>query len=83
MENNGYEIMKAITRMAKDDNKGLRMTATLVTVSREKRGSIVGFGIEDECGDDAELQLRGLPGKYIACAFFIDRKELEDYLKDE
>ena len=32
------------------------------------------------CGDDAKAQTIGLPGKYMACAFFIDREELKKYL---
>lgn len=68
--------------MAEDDNTGLRMTATLVNVSEESRGSVVGFGTEKICGDDAKLQIQtGLPGEYLACAFFIKRSELEKYIQ--
>lgn len=80
MNNDGYKVLDAIKRMAADDNKGLRMTTTIVNVEDDPRGSIVGFGIEKVCGDDAKAQTMGLPGKYIACAFFIDREELKKYL---
>lgn len=80
MNNNGYKILDAIKRMAADDNKGLRMTTTIVDVNNDPRGSIVGFGTEKVCGDDAKAQIMGLPGKYMACAFFIDREELNKYL---
>ena len=79
--NEGHKILSAIRQMAADDNKGLRMSTTLVDVKNDPRGSIVGFGTEKQVGDDAYLQTMGLPGKYIACAFFIDRQELEKYLK--
>ena len=56
------------------------MTTTIVDVKDDPRGSIVGFGTEKVCGDDAKAQTMGLPGKYMACAFFIDREELKKYL---
>lgn len=80
MNNNGHKVLDAIKRMAADDNKGLRMTTTIVDVKDDPRGSIVGFGTEKVCGDDAKAQTMGLPGKYMACAFFIDREELNKYL---
>lgn len=80
MNNNGNKILDAIKRMAADDNKGLRMTTTIVDVKDDPRGSIVGFGTEKVCGDDAIAQTMGLPGKYMACAFFIEREELKKYL---
>jgi len=77
MNSDGNKILDAIKRMAADDNKGLIMTTTIVD---DPRGSIVGFGTEKVCGDDAFAQTMGLPGKYMACAFFIDREELKKYL---
>ena len=56
------------------------MSTTIVDVKDDTRGSIVGFGTEKDCGDDAKAQTIGLPGKYMACAFFIDREELKKYL---
>ncbi len=82
MNENGYKVLDAIKRMAADDNKGLRMTTTLVDVKDDLRGSIVGFGTEKVCGDDAKAQIVGLPGEYMACAFFIKRSELQKYLKE-
>ena len=68
MNSDGNKILDAIKRMAADDNKGLRMTTTIVD------------GTEKVCGDYALTQTMGLPGKYMACAFFIDREELKKYL---
>lgn len=79
MKNEGSKILDAIKRMAEDNNKGLRMTTTVVDVKDDPRGSIVGFGTEKECGEDAKAQMMGLHGKYMACAFFIDREELKKY----
>lgn len=83
MDNNrGAKVLAAIQKMARDNNQGLRMTTTLVNVSEEVRGSIVGFGTEKEMGDDAKLQIQtGLPGEYLACAFFIKRSELDKYIQ--
>lgn len=83
MENNrGTNVLAAIQKMAEDDNHGLRMTTTLVSVSEESRGSVVGFGTEKPMGDDAKFQIQtGLPGEYLACAFFIKRSELEKYIQ--
>jgi hypothetical protein len=72
-------ILDIVKAMSEDNNHGIRMSTTLVDVRNDPRGSIVGFGTEKECGDDAELQVKGLPGKYMICAFFIDREELEKY----
>lgn len=80
MNSDGNKILDAIKRMAADDNKGLIMTTTIVDVKDDPRGSIVGFGTEKVCGDDAFAQTMGLPGKYMACAFFIVREELKKYL---
>ena len=46
MNSDGNKILDAIKRMAADDNKGLRMTTTIVDVKDDPRGSIVGFGVE-------------------------------------
>lgn len=81
MNSDGNKILDAIKRMAADDNKGLRMSTTIVDVKDDPRGSIVGFGTEKDCGDDAKAQTIGLPGKYMACAFFIDREELKNTYK--
>lgn len=83
-EDRGANILAAIQQMAMDNNQGLRMTTTLVNVTEEQRGSIVGFGTEKEMGDDARSQIRtGMPGEYLACAFFIKRSELKKYLEHE
>lgn len=79
MKNEGSKILDAIKRMAEDNNKGLRMTTTVVDVKDDPRGSIVGFGTEKICGEDAKAQMMGFHGKYMACAFFIDREELKKY----
>ena len=75
----GANILAAIQQMAMDNNQGLRMTTT-----EDQRGSIVGFGTEKEMSDDAKFQIRtGMPGEYLACAFFIKRSELKKYLEHE
>ena len=50
MNNDGNKILDAIKRMAADDNKGLRMTTTIVDVKDDPRGSIVGLGLKKFAG---------------------------------
>lgn len=50
----GYKVFEAISRMAKEGIQGGIVSTTLVNVSREIRGSVVGFGFGNEYGDDAE-----------------------------
>lgn len=50
MNNDGNKILDAIKKMAADDNKGLRMSTTIVDVKDDPRGSIVGFGTEKIVG---------------------------------
>jgi len=73
------DILTRIKMMAEDNNQGLIMTTNLVDIRNDPRGSIVGFGVERKLSDDIEIQLIGLPGKYMCCAFFIDREELKNY----
>lgn len=79
--NSGLNVLKAVIEMAKDDNRGLAMSTTLVSVQDETRGSVIGFGAEHRFGEDVKRQiLQGEEGEYFACAFFINRKELLKYL---
>ncbi len=81
-ENLGLKILKAVIEMAKDDNYGLAMSTTLVSVQEEIRGCVIGFGAEQRFGEDLKRQiLYGEEGEYFACAFFINRKELIKYLE--
>lgn len=73
------KTLKAIMKMAEDNNCGLRMSTTLTGVKEDPRGAIVSFGVEKTDGEDARLQLAGLPNKYMICCFFIDREEFEKY----
>jgi hypothetical protein len=58
------------------------MSKTLVQVSYEARGAVVGFGTSVKNGKDAEMQITGIEGNYMCVAFFINRKELEKYYKE-
>lgn len=83
-ENSGIKVLKAVVEMAKDDNYGLAMSTTLVSVQEEIRGSVIGFGAEQKFGKDVKRQiLHGEEGEYFACAFFIKRKELIKYLEKQ
>ena len=81
MEHKEKFYLGAILKMAEEDNKGVQMSTTLLEVKKDPRGAIVSFGVSEECAEESEPQILGLPSKYIACVFFIDRKELRKHLK--
>lgn len=82
-ENRGSKVLTAIKQMAEDNNQGLKMSTTLVNISEEQRGFVVGFGTDKDTGNDIKFQiLTEQPGDYMACAFFIKRSELQKYLKE-
>lgn len=73
------KTLEAIAKMAADDNKGLRMTTTIVNVVSTHYGKEVTFGTDAQSGNSAHLQMMGLPSEDLCVAFFINRKELEKY----
>lgn len=77
MEKN--DILNAIARMAEDDNKGLKMSYTVIEANT--LGSVCGvkFRTDLDTAKDAALQAMGLPNDNICVAFFISRKELLKY----
>ena len=77
----GAETLKAICRMAEDDNKGLKMTITVNGVYTQDNISTVTFQVDKDVIASADLQSFGIEGDYMCCAFFIDRKELRKYKK--
>lgn len=83
-KSNGFKVLNAIVKMAEDDNKALSMSNTIVSVYDDRRGTVVGFGVEREKGDDVRKQLfQDNEGKYLAVCFFIEKEELKKYLKEE
>ena len=64
-------------RMIKDDNKGIQMSTTIVKVTDDQRGSIIGFGVENHIGSDAKFQLAGFNGEYMIFCMAVNRKEFE------
>lgn len=70
--------LEVMQRMAEDDNKGIAMSTTKVSVQFKPQGAVIGFGLEKQFGEDFENQLHfGIDGDYIFVCFAIDRKELE------
>lgn len=72
-------VLDIIKKMAEDDNKGLVMSTTVAKVENDPRGAIVGFGVEQSAGNAVRPSVYGLPSRYMAFAFFIDREEYKKY----
>jgi hypothetical protein len=73
------EILKAIYRMAEDDNKGIMMTTTILNACINDDISEVTFQVSEAVASSAKLQSLGIAGEHMCCAFFINRKELKKY----
>ena len=73
------KLLYIIKQMIEDDNKGLIMSMTVPKVDYDPRGAIVGFGVDQSIGDAVRPSVYGLPSKYMAFAFFIDREEYKKY----
>lgn len=72
-------LLDIIKQMIEDDNKGLIMSTTVPKVEYDSRGAIVCFGVEQSIGDAVRPSVYGLPSRYMAFAFFIDREEYKKY----
>lgn len=69
--------LSVFDRMVKDDNKGIQMSTTIVKVTDDPRGSIIGFGVENHIGRDAKFQLSGFNGEYMIFCMAVNQKEFE------
>jgi hypothetical protein len=68
--------LSVMDRMVKDNNQGISLSTTLVSVTEVKQGSVIGFGVVSKYGDDAKVQIDiGVPGKYMFMCFAIDITE--------
>lgn len=50
MNNDGNKILDAIKKMAADDNKGLRMSTTIVDVKDDPRAQLLALGLKKIVG---------------------------------
>lgn len=72
-------VLDIIKKMAEDDNEGLVLSTTVAKVENDPRGAIVGFGVQKSIGNEVLPVLFGVPSRYMAFAFFIDREEYNKY----
>lgn len=78
MKTNELTHLEIMNQMTIEDNKGISLTTSLTNAVHVDGGTIISFGVERNIGEDAYKQkTTGLPGKYILCAFAIDREQLE------
>lgn len=64
-------------KMVKEDNKGIALSSILVNATQVPQGIVVGFGLEEKIGKDAQLQTMGLPGEYMFMCFAVKRIDFE------
>lgn len=69
--------LQVMDKMVKDNNRDIAFFPTIVNVTSVPQGKIVGFGVVDEIGKDAQLQTLGLPGEYMFLCFSVKLSEFE------
>jgi len=69
--------LSVMDRMVKEDNKGIALSTTLISVEKVPQGIIAGFGLETSIGKHAELQTLGLPNDYMFMCFAVKKEAFE------
>ena len=69
--------LSVMDRMVKDNNRGICLSTTIVNAKPVTQGMVVGFGLVDEIGKDAQIQTLGLAGEYMFMCFAVKRSEFE------
>lgn len=77
MSNTEISTLQVMDKMVKDDNKGIALSSILVNATQVPQGIVVGFGLEEKIGKDAQLQTMGLPGEYMFMCFAVKRTDFE------
>jgi len=77
MANTEVTHLQVMDKMVREDNKGIALSITLVKAQQVPQGFVVGFGLVDEIGKDAQIQTMGLPGEYMFMCFAVKKTEFE------
>jgi len=77
MSNTEISTLQVMDKMVKEDNKGIALSSILVNATQVPQGIVVGFGLEEKIGKDAQLQTMGLPGEYMFMCFAVKRIDFE------
>ena len=78
MENTEVTALQVMDKMAREDNKGIALSTTFVNARQVPQGFVVGFGLVDGIGKDAQIQTMGLPGEYMFMCFAVKKSEFEN-----
>jgi hypothetical protein len=71
--------LSIMDKMVKENNQNIILASTLVDVRFVKQGAIIGFGVTDEIGKDANMQTIVGSSDYMFMCFAVKRSELEKY----
>lgn len=77
MSEKNISQLSVMDKMVKDDNKEICVSTTLVNAVPVIQGVVVSFGLGNEIGRDAQIQILGLPGEYMFMCFAVKRSEFE------
>lgn len=70
--------LQVMDQMVKDNNIGICLSTTLINADLTSQGIVVGFGVSESIGKDAEFQINsGWPGDYMFLCFAVKRSEFE------
>ena len=71
--------LSIMDKMVKENNQGIMLSTILTDVRFVKQGAIIGFGVPDEIGKDANVQTIIGSSDYMFMCFAVKKSELEKY----
>jgi hypothetical protein len=71
--------LSIMDKMVKENNQGVMLSTTITDVRFVKQGAIIGFGVPDEIGKDANTQTIIGSSDYMFMCFAVKKSELEKY----
>lgn len=71
--------LSIMDKMVKENNQGVMLSTTITDVKFVNQGAIIGFGVPDEIGKDANMQNIIGTSDYMFMCFAVKKSELEKY----
>lgn len=71
--------LSIMDKMVKENNHGVMLSTTITDVRFVKQGAIIGFGVPDEIGKDANVQTIIGNSDYMFMCFAVKKSELEKF----
>ncbi|MDD4636515.1 MAG: hypothetical protein PHV66_02750 [Bacteroidales bacterium] len=75
--------LSIIDQMVKDNNPGVQMSTNLVDVRYKIQGAVVGFGVPEELGKHANIELLTGNSEYMFLCFVVSREEMKKYRNNQ